>query len=51
VNRKPYETPRITAVRLEVQNAILAACHKSPNLTPREAPVYNCALATACYNP
>ena len=50
MNKKPYEAPVVKKVRLEIKNAVLAVCHSSPNLTPKQAPINNCALESACYN-
>jgi len=33
--RKPYETPAITRVRLEVEETVLAACKTSPGKGPQ----------------
>lgn len=50
MNKKPYRAPAVTAVRLEVKSAILAVCHSSPNLTPRDGDV-PCTINLGCYNP
>ena len=50
MNKKPYEAPVVIKVRLEIKNAVLAVCHSSPNLTPKQAPISNCAFESACYN-
>ena len=36
MNKKPYEAPTVKTIRLEVRNAILAVCHSSPNMTPKD---------------
>ena len=33
--RKPYETPAITRVRLEVEETVLAACKTQPGKGPQ----------------
>lgn len=50
MNKKSYQAPTITKVRLEVKNAILAVCHSSPNVTPREEPYNDCSMDPGCYN-
>lgn len=50
MNKKTYEAPKVRKVRLEVRNAVLAICHSSPNLTPRDDPFPNCALNPGCYD-
>lgn len=51
VEKKPYEAPAVTRVHLVIKNAVLAACHSSPNLAPKSAPDWNCKVATGCYVP
>lgn len=53
MNKKSYQAPTITKVRLEVKNAILAVCHSSPNITPRDDPTpgAGCIINAGCYNP
>lgn len=52
MKKKDYESPKITRVKLEVKNAILAVCHSSPNMAPgppdEEDP---CWVTIGCYNP
>ena len=48
MNKKPYQKPTIQKVRLSIKDAILATCHSSPNLTPKDP---DCAVATGCYQP
>jgi hypothetical protein len=45
-----YEAPSIKKVHLEIKNAVLGACHSSPNITPK-AGVITCSVTTGCYNP
>ena len=48
MNKKPYQTPKIVKVKLSIRDSILANCHSSPNLTPKEP---DCAVAVGCFNP
>ena len=48
--KKSYEAPAVKRVRLVIENAVLAACHSSPNITPKY-PVPPCSVSTGCYNP
>lgn len=46
--KKPYEKPIVQKIKLTIKDAILANCHDSPNLTPKEP---TCAIAVGCFNP
>lgn len=48
MNKKTYEKPVVQKVKLSINDAILATCHSSPNMTPAEP---NCQTTAACYNP
>lgn len=50
MDKKPYQAPAVTKVRLVVKNAVLGNCHASPNLDPKSGPV-PCSPLTGCYNP
>lgn len=52
MNKKPYRRPLVKRVRLVVKNAVLAVCHSSPNLTPRDIPEPgDGCLVNNCYTP
>mgnify|MGYP001057668417 CR=1 FL=1 len=46
MSKKPYQAPKIQKVKLSIRDSVLANCHSSPNLTPKEP---DCAVAVACY--
>jgi hypothetical protein len=52
MEKKPYTAPTVTKVRLEIKNAILAACNTSPILTPKDEPIpgAGCAHNLGCYD-
>lgn len=52
MNKKPYEAPIVTKVKLEVKNAVLSICHTSYDNTPRIGGVTaQCNLPGGCMNP
>jgi hypothetical protein len=53
MNKKQYQKPVVKKVRLVMKNAVLADCHSSPNLTPRDDPTpgAGCLVNPACYTP
>ena len=52
ITKKTYEAPEVRRVNLVVKNAVLAVCHTSPTLQPKNVPVPGpCAIITGCYTP
>jgi len=47
--KKLYRKPEVKRVKLTINNAILATCHSSTNLTPLEGTA--CSIATECFIP
>ena len=48
MSKKPYQAPKIQKVKLSIRDSVLANCHSSPNLTPKDP---DCHIAVGCYNP
>jgi hypothetical protein len=48
MNKKLYEAPKIQKVKLSIKDSIMANCHSSPNLTPKDP---DCYIAVGCFNP
>jgi len=46
--KKLYSKPEVKRVKLKINNAILATCHSSPNVTPIEGG--GCAIS-GCWTP
>ena len=50
LNKKRYDPPTVTRVRLVVKDAILANCNSSPDLTPKNE-LGACSALTGCFYP
>ena len=47
--KKKYEAPAVKKVRLAINNAILAGCHSSPNITPLTGTTTCITEPVGCY--
>lgn len=48
--KKHYEAPAVTRVRLTVKESILAVCNSSPDNTPKEGE-FTCGTIPGCMYP
>jgi hypothetical protein len=49
MQKKRYQTPTITRVKLIVKNSILSVCHSSPQMTPGPPITEACTMVTTCF--
>jgi hypothetical protein len=48
MNKKPYNAPKITRIKMVIQEAILGICHNSPGNTPAGWP-RPCSMEQNCF--
>ena len=51
MNKRTYTAPLIKRVKLEIKNAILAACNQIPTIMDPKINLVPCSAATGCYDP